>query len=344
MLLEDFLTEWNNSQPTIMVHTSGSTGKPKEMHVEKNRMLASAKMTCDFLGLKPDDTALLCMPLDYIAGKMVVVRSLERRMRLLSVPPTSHPLKDINEHINFAAFVPMQVVNTLKVPDEIEKFKQIDNVIIGGGAIDYALECVLRAYANNIYSTYGMTETLSHIALRRIAPISERGTDCLQTAGWYTPFANVKLSQTDEGCLIIDAPMVCANRLITNDIVELNEKGQFRILGRKDNTINTGGVKVQIEEVEAALRNAITDLTTSAEHPHSDIKFIITSSPDSTFGEVVVILIPENMKEEDRRALHLAIQQLPKYWQPKKIVEVATLPLTETCKPDRATAKLLAKQ
>lgn len=344
MLLEDFLTEWNNSQPTIMVHTSGSTGKPKEMHVEKNRMLASAKMTCDFLGLKPDDTALLCMPLDYIAGKMVVVRSLERRMRLLSVPPTSHPLKDINEHINFAAFVPMQVVNTLKVPDEIEKFKQIDNVIIGGGAIDYALECVLRTYANNIYSTYGMTETLSHIALRRIAPISEKGTDCLQTAGWYTPFANVKLSQTDEGCLIIDAPMVCANRLITNDIVELNEKGQFRILGRKDNTINTGGVKVQIEEVEAALRNAITDLTTSAEHPHSDIKFIITSSPDSTFGEVVVILIPENMKEEDRRALHLAIQQLPKYWQPKKIVEVATLPLTETCKPDRATAKLLAKQ
>lgn len=344
MQLEDFLAEWNNSQPTITVHTSGSTGKPKEMHVEKKRMLASAKMTCDFLGLKPDDTALLCMPLDYIAGKMVVVRSLERGMRLLSVPPTSHPLKDINEHINFAAFVPMQVVNTLKEPDEIEKFKQIDNIIIGGGAVDYALECVLRTYANNIYSTYGMTETLSHIALRRIAPLAENGTDCQQDEGWYTPFANVKLSQTDEGCLVIDAPMVCSERLVTNDIVEMNEKGQFRIIGRKDNTINTGGVKVQIEEVETVLRNAISNLSTSSEHDHSDAKFIITSSPDSTFGEIIVILIPKNMEKEGRRVLHLAMQQLPKYWQPKKIVEVDALPLTETCKPDRATAKLLAKQ
>lgn len=150
MTLEDFLSEWNNDSDRVLVHTSGSTGKPKPMWVEKKRMLNSARITCDFLGLKPGDSALLCMSLDYIAGKMVVVRSIERHLHLISVSPSGHPLKDIdlkdangkdiNEEITFAAMVPMQVYNTLQVPEERERLTHIRHLIIGGGAIDAALE------------------------------------------------------------------------------------------------------------------------------------------------------------------------------------------------------------
>ena len=225
MTLEDFLSEWNNDSDRVLVHTSGSTGKPKPMMVEKKRMLNSARITCDFLGLKPGDSALLCMSLDYIAGKMVVVRSIERHLHLISVSPSGHPLKDINlkdangkyvnGEITFAAMVPMQVYNTLQVPEERERLTHIRHLIIGGGAIDAALEKELQALPGNIaiWSTYGMTETLSHIALRRI-----NGDEASE---WYQPFDSVKISQTDEGCLVIDAPLVWAETLVTNDIVEI---------------------------------------------------------------------------------------------------------------------------
>ena len=220
MTLEDFLSEWNNGSDRVLVHTSGSTGKPKPMMVEKKRMLNSARITCDFLGLKPGDSALLCMSLDYIAGKMVVVRSIERHLHLISVSPSGHPLKDIdlkdvNGEITFAAMVPMQVYNTLQVPEERERLTHIRHLIIGGGAIDASLEKELQTLPGNIaiWSTYGMTETLSHIALRRI--------NGAEASEWYQPFDSVKISQTEEGCLVIDAPLVCAETLVTNDIVEI---------------------------------------------------------------------------------------------------------------------------
>ena len=225
MTLEDFLSEWNNDSDRVLVHTSGSTGKPKPMMVEKKRMLNSARITCDFLGLKPGDSALLCMSLDYIAGKMVVVRSIERHLHLISVSPSGHPLKnidlkdvngkDVNGEITFAAMVPMQVYNTLQVPEERERLTHFRHLIIGGGAIDASLEKELQALPGNIaiWSTYGMTETLSHIALRRI--------NGAEASEWYQPFDSVKISQTDEGCLVIDAPLVCAETLVTNDIVEI---------------------------------------------------------------------------------------------------------------------------
>ena len=225
MTLEDFFSEWNNDSDRVLVHTSGSTGKPKPMMLEKKRMLNSARITCDFLGLKPGDSALLCMSLDYIAGKMVVVRSIERHLHLISVSPSGHPLKDINlkdangkdvnGEITFAAMVPMQVYNTLQVPEERERLTHIRHLIIGGGAIDASLEKELRSLPGNIaiWSTYGMTETLSHIALRRI--------NGAEASEWYQPFDSVKISQTDEGCLVIDAPLVCAETLVTNDIVEI---------------------------------------------------------------------------------------------------------------------------
>ena len=354
MTLEEFLSEWNNDSDRVLVHTSGSTGKPKPMMVEKKRMLNSARITCDFLGLKSGDTALLCMSLDYIAGKMVVVRSIERHLQLIAVHPSGHPLKDIadNQEITFAAMVPMQVYNTLQVPEERERLCHIKHLIIGGGAIDEALGKQLKALPGDIaiWSTYGMTETLSHIALRRI--------NGKEASDWYTPFDSVKISQTEEGCLVIDAPLVCDKPLVTNDIVEIKEKEcnlsspsyiynkvgnaglRFRIKGRKDNVICSGGIKIQIEEVEALLK------------PYLDKPFMLAKKKDEKFGEIEVLLTEdEDIKKVEatvRRLLSddsvkdsihddsLAKDSAKKYWIPREYMHVEHLPLTETGKPKRS--------
>ena len=318
--LDAFLQEWHNDEPTVWVHTSGSTGTPKPMQVEKERMCASARLTCSFLGLKEGDTALLCMPLQYIAGKMVVIRSLVNGLRLLPIAPSGHPLKDITEIPTFAAMIPMQVFNTLQVPEERENLKKIKHLIIGGGAVDDALAKELRSFPNYVWSTYGMTETLSHIALRRL-----NGTEA---SDWYTPFENVSIRLSEENTLIIHAPNVCTEELTTNDIAEINNEGKFRILGRKDNTINSGGVKIQIEQVEGCLKE------------HLDIPFFISARRDIKFGEIVVLIYNKVGNENDIR--RVCESKLPTYWVPKAYIAVDELPMTGTGKPDRASAKRIA--
>ena len=154
MTLKEFLTDWHSSSPRMLVHTSGSTGAPKPMWVEKQRMCNSARITCDFLRLHPGDSALLCMSLDYIAGKMMVVRAIERQLDLISVAPSGHPLRSLTRPITFAAMVPMQVFNSLQVPEERERLRQIKHLIIGGGAIDDLLAVQLRSFPNAVWSTY----------------------------------------------------------------------------------------------------------------------------------------------------------------------------------------------
>ncbi|WP_018464689.1 AMP-binding protein [Segatella paludivivens] len=323
MTLDEFLTEWNNDSDTILVHTSGSTGKPKPMYVDKKRMLNSARITCDFLGLRSGDMAFLCMSLDYIAGKMLVVRSIERKLNLVSVTPSGHPLKDISlsfDKPSLAAMVPLQVYNSLNVAAEAEKLRSFTHLIIGGGAIDDELAEALRSFPNNVWSTYGMTETLSHIALRRL-----NGDHASE---WYTPFDRVKVSQNEVGCLVIDAPLVHDGKLVTNDIVEI-KNGQFRILGRKDNVICSGGIKIQMEEVERALR------------PYIESPFMITKRSDKKFGEIVV-LITENNNIAEVKAICKRV--LPKYWCPHDYLHVESIPLTETGKPARAEALSLAEE
>jgi O-succinylbenzoic acid--CoA ligase len=288
------------------------------MMVEKRRMLNSARITCDFLGLREGDTALLCMSLDYIAGKMMVVRSIERNLKLLSVPPSGHPLATVNASspLDFAAMVPMQVYNTLQVPEERARLMQVRHLIIGGGAIDEAMEAELRTFPHAVWSTYGMTETLSHIALRRLnGPAASE---------WYMPFPSVSISQTPDGCLVIDAPEVCPELLVTNDIVEI-ASSRFRILGRKDNVICSGGIKIQIEEVERQLR------------PHLHAPYLLSKRQDGKFGEIVVLLTEGSVEE----ARHICERVLPKYHQPKAYLHVARIPLTETGKPARHQAEKL---
>ena len=349
MSLEEFLSEWHNDSPTLTVHTSGSTGTPKPMLVEKRRMEASARITCSFLGLKEGDTALLCLPLDYIAGKMMVVRALTCGLRLISTEPSGHPLAPsnsslftlnsslftLNSSLSFAAMVPLQVWNSLQVPEERERLMQIRHLIIGGGAIDEELERQLKDFPNAVWSTYGMTETLSHIALRRL--------NGPEASGWYTPFEGVSVSLNEDHCLVIDAPAVHDGPLVTNDIAEIKAqthpqpipagRGEntprlsFRILGRKDNVICSGGIKIQAEEVERLLR------------PHLNVPFCITRKKDPRLGEAVVLLT----EAPDADSLRpLCEQVLPRLWKPRHYISVDHIPLTPTGKIARKAAEDMA--
>lgn len=322
MDLNQFLDEWNNGEPTVLVHTSGSTGKPKPLRVEKLRMAASARITCSFLKLHEGDTALLCMPLDYIAGKMMVVRALVCGLRLVSVVPSGHPLKGLSEAPDFAAMVPLQVYNSMQVPEERALLSRIKNLIIGGGAVSDQLAAELRQLPNAVWSTYGMTETLSHIALRRL-----NGEDASE---WYVPFDGVGVSLDSSGCLVIDAPAVCAEPLATNDIAEIAPDGRrFRIRGRRDNVVCSGGIKLQIEEIEAHLK------------PYVDVPFLITKRPDERLGETVVMLAESDDVEQLREVCR---RVLSKYEMPRLFVHVDVIPLTATGKPARAEAMRIAQQ
>ena len=327
MELEEFLEQWHNDQPTIEVQTSGSTGRPKKMLVEKRRMEASARITCHFLGLNEGDTALLCLPLDYIAGKMMVVRALTCGLRLCSVEPSLHPLSTTPSALSpklasiaLAAMVPLQVWHTLQVPAERERLRQVRHLIIGGGAIDESMERELQDFPHAVWSTYGMTETLSHIALRRL-----NGPD---RSLYYTPFDGVGVRLSDDGCLVIDAPAVCSQALTTNDRAELAPDGRrFRILGRKDNVVCSGGLKMQIEEIERKLRR------------HIGVPFLITKRRDAALGEAVVMLIEDG---DTGRYASLCRDILPKHERPKTIIAVEHLPMTATGKPARSRAEQLA--
>lgn len=370
--LEDFYNEWRSPSDTISIHTSGSTGRPKTMQAEKRRMLASAHATDEFLKLTPECTALLCLPLEYIAGKMMVVRSIECGMQLITVRPSNNPLADIvsgdvpvpERGIDFAAMIPSQVYNSLRVDKEAELLKSIRHLIIGGGAISHGLELALNDFPNDVWSTYGMTETLSHIALRRLS-----GPD---SSLWYTPMPGVKISivndddivstciascdkkespdiNDSDGChkhrcglLVIDAPSVHEGVLFTNDIAEIHPDGhRFRILGRRDNVICSGGIKLHIEEIEEVLR------------PHLSMPFCITKLTDEKYGEVVVLLIEEKISESIEsgivdsdygQQLTYAFSHLHRYAVPKKVIRVPLLPMTPNGKIDRRTAETIAKK
>ena len=320
MTVEEFLAEWRSPAPRVLVHTSGSTGSPKPLWVEKRRMAASARITCSFLGLRRGDTALLCMPLDYIAGKMVVVRAEVCGLRLVCVPPSGHPLAGLSVPPVFAAMVPMQVYGSLQVERECELLRSVRHLIIGGGAVDEAMADRLRGFPNAVWSTYGMTETLSHIALRRLS-----GPGASQ---WYTPFSGVSVSLSAEGCLVIDAPAVCEATITTNDIARLDSDGRrFRIIGRKDNVICSGGIKIQAEEVERMLA------------PHIAAPFMITKRRDPRLGEAVVLMVQAAGTAEAEAACRAV---LPRYWQPRHYMAVSRLPLTGTGKPARKEAERMA--
>lgn len=315
----DFLEQWSNNSATLNLQTSGSTGEPKIISVEKEKMKMSAQQTNSFLTLNAGDKALLCMPLQYIGAKMMVVRSLIGDFELIVRKPSGNPLVDVDIVLDFAAMTPQQVYNSLQIAEEKEKLLQIKYLIIGGAAIDPALEKEIQSFPNVVYSTYGMTETLSHIALRRLNGANR--------SEYYIPFSSVNLSLSQQGTLIIKAPFAYENEVVTNDVAEINPDGSFRVLGRIDNVINTGGVKVQIEIVESKLKD------------YFFFPFVITSISNPKFGEIIVLLTEQELDESNRSILK---QVLSKYEQPKHIWRVNKIPVTDNGKIKREECKRLA--
>ncbi|WP_447951472.1 AMP-binding protein [Chryseobacterium koreense] len=310
-----FLKDWFSSTKTVPVQTSGSTGKPKILEIEKKRMLHSAKITCDYLDLKNGDSALLCLPVEYISGKMMIVRSIERKLKLHLVNPTSTPLEDFNTEINFCAMSPLQVANSLN------KIHLIKNLIIGGAQISESLKKKVEKnnvpVANRIFETYGMSETLSHIALKQIFPNAEP---------YFTILDGVEISKNERGCLTISAPKLNAEILKTNDLVELKNKKQFRFLGRFDNVINSAGLKIYPEELENLVKEQVSN------------EVIFIGVQNEMFGEKLVMIIEGTESPELKN--HLSLLNYPtKNHRPKEIIFMENLPRTPNGKVDRMALK-----
>ena len=313
-----FLKNWFSDSKFMKVQTSGSTGTPKILDIEKDKMLNSAKMTCDFLKLKEGNTALLCLPTEYISGKMMLVRAIERRMKLLIQTPSLFPLENITKEIDFCAMTPLQVQNSL------DKIHCIKKLIIGGASISESLkqQLIQKNPRTKIYETYGMSETLSHIALKSISPKREE---------YFRVLDGIKISQDQRGCLVINAPLLNDKILITNDLIKLKNKREFNFLGRIDNIINSGGIKISPENLEDWIKKFIPN------------ELVFIGIPDINLGEKLVLVLEG--KEDLNLKSH--ILQLPfekKYLKPKEIIFIEKIPRTPNNKIDRLGLKNLLYQ
>ncbi len=266
VLIGDFLLDWTSQSTTVTVLTSGSTGKPKKIPLKKNHMVNSASATGNHFGLKAGDTALLCLPSSGIAGKMMLVRAMVLGLELEYVSPSSTPLENCRAEYDFAAMVPLQVESSL------EQLSQIKTLIIGGAPISKALKEKLTTVSTNCYETYGMTETITHIACKKI------GTE---SANYFETLPDVSVSTDDRNCLVINAPTISDTIVITNDIVKLIDETKFHWLGRFDSVINSGGIKIIPEQLEEKLLQLIKS------------RFFIAGIPDSKLGQKVVLIVED---------------------------------------------------
>lgn len=265
-----FIEEYQNSSE-ISVTTSGSTGKPKTISIPKKFMKNSAFMTGDYFQLQRGDTALLCLSVHYIAGKMMVVRAIELGLKLYCVSPSGNPLETIQASIDFCAMVPLQVEKSLA------KLHVVKQLIIGGAPVSSTLEDSLQRKSTQCFATYGMTETVTHVAVKRLNQ-EKKST-------YYTVLKGVTIEKDSRNCLVIHCPLLSDEVVITNDVINLVGEKQFLFLGRYDNVINSGGVKIHPETVEKKLSSIISE------------RFFITSIPDERLGEQVVLVVETEQKK-----------------------------------------------
>ncbi len=306
--IHQFIYEWLNDSDEIVAHTSGSTGVPKKIYLKKKHMVASALKTNTYFKLDPDKSGLLCLSANYIAGKMMIVRAFVGGFNLLIQEPSGNPLGNIVDSIDFIAMVPIQVSNSI---EDIEKGDKVKDIIIGGGAISKSLTESLRTVNINCYETYGMTETVSHVAIRKVGdPV-------------FKAMPDVFFLIDDRNCLLINADDITDSIIITNDVVELKSDKEFIWLGRYDNIINTGGIKVVPEEIERKL-------STEIKHP-----FFVSSMPDDKLGHMVVLVFEKNSQTTEISEFESVFSCLNKYERPKRIYKVHHFPYTENNKIKR---------
>lgn len=311
MSLGDFILDWLSDRPYLTVQTSGSTGTPKEITLAKERMVASALATGEYLDLQPGELAFHCLPANFIAGKMMFIRALVLGLELYYTAPSNSPLKGgRTRKYSFSAMVPSQVMNSL------EELDRVGTLIIGGASVSRELQKALSAKRIQAFESFGMTETISHIALRRLNPSNG-------DPGPFQTLPGITVGTDERGCLTITAPALLDNSITTNDLVELHSDTEFTWLGRADHVINSGGVKVIPEQVEAALADYLEQPLMVAGLPHPEL------------GEEVVLFIEgegNGLSIEDLRAKGVG---LGKYQWPKRIIQLPHFNYTENGKLDR---------
>lgn len=294
----DFLMYWFDNSPVIEMHTSGTTGQPKMITVEKQAMVNSALATGEFFGLEAGIKALHCLPTQYVAGKMMLVRAFILGWDLDLVAPSSHPLDRNDTIYDFGAMVPLQAQHSL------DKLSQVKKLILGGAKVGTSLAETLAKVPSEIYETYGMTETITHIAAKKVGEEA------------FTVLPNVRISEDDRHCLVIDPYAICKEPVVTNDVVKLVDSRHFIWLGRIDNVINSGGVKLFPEQIEEKLSHKI------------DRRFFVKGEPDEELGEKLVLYVegaPFDINPD-------IFRKLSKFEKPKKILFVEKFTETATGK------------
>lgn len=305
----DFILDWLNVKETITVRTSGSTGTPKRIMLRKQHMVNSALATGSFFRLDHYTKALLCLPAEYIAGKMMLVRAMVLGWDLDYVLPSSDPLANTAKNYDFTAMVPLQLQNSL------ESLQRIKTIIVGGAPIPLAVQGKLAPMKVAVYETFGMTETLSHIALKKI---SEGHPETC-----FTALPGISNSKDDRGCLVIEAPGITESPVVTNDMVHLVASNKFEWLGRVDTVINSGGVKLHPETIEQKLEPLIS------------ARFFVAGIPDPQLGQKIVLFIEGNA--DDTLLDQLKAQgRLEKFEVPKDVYGISKFVLSANGKIQRA--------
>jgi o-succinylbenzoate---CoA ligase len=316
----DFITAWVSGQQTFTVHTSGSTGTPKDITITRDQLTRSAQRTLQALQLNPSDTALVCLNTKYIAGKMMIVRALIGGMNLIAVEPSSNPMENLpaNLHVDFMAVVPLQLQAMLSSPETIRLLHTMSAIIVGGAAVSEELKKELHSIRCPVYATFGMTETISHVALQLLNTINR--------SALFQTLPGVTIQLDDRGCLEIhDA--ILPDPVITNDLVAITDENAFRFLGRIDHVINSGGIKIFPQKIEEVVAHVFTELGIERNH-------LVTGISHDTLGQQVVLIV-EGMPltEEEERVLRSALsEKLPPYEVPRKMVSLPSFVYTETGK------------
>lgn len=313
----NFLMDWADGSNVIKVSTSGSTGVPKKIELKKQQMINSAFATGKFFDLKPTNTALLCLPADYIAGKMMLVRAMVLGLRLDDVLPDAKPLMHIKKEYDFAAMIPLQLENSLA------KINVIKTIIIGGAPLSNTLIAKVQDKETMIFETYGMTETITHIAAKKI-------NHNLNKINYFKALTEISLKTDERNCLVIDAPSITTEKVITNDVVKLISETQFEWLGRFDAIINSGGIKLNPEIIESKLTAIL------------DTPFFVAGIPDTILGEKLVLIMEGIVDVSDISNKMKQLKSLDKFEIPKHVFCVEKFIRTENGKIQRSKTLSLA--
>lgn len=289
-----FLLDWLDKKDYIIIKTSGSTGKPKTIQVKKQAMVNSAIATGDFFNLRPGQKALHCLPSNYISGKMMLIRAMILGLELDIVNPTSEPVFAKNKKYDFCAMTPMQLRNTL------DRIQNIGTIIVGGAKVTNSLKEAIASHPAKIFETYGMTETVSHFALKQLNNFTEEQRNKQQ---YFKLLPDISISHDERNCLVVEVPYISNENIVTNDVVEIHSDNEFEWIGRYDNVVNTGGVKVFPEQIENKLAGII------------EKRYIIASEPDEVLGEKLILVVEDDTNQLDPSVF----DGLEKFEKPKTV-------------------------